>query len=111
MTLEARLAYPLLAKPEMCSLNMGSMNFSLHEVAKRISAWRYEWEKPYLEGMEESIFRNTYKDIKYILQEFGGHGTRFEFECYELGHLYKLACFVDQKLVARRQGTIECRTG
>ena len=99
MTLADRLAYPRLAKPEMCSLNMGSMNFSIHPIAARISSWRYDWEKDYVEGMEDTIFRNTFKDIKSILLELGEHGTRFEFECYDVGHLYNLAHFVDQGLV------------
>ncbi|SDV50750.1 BKACE family enzyme [Chitinasiproducens palmae] len=99
MTLEDRLAYPLQAAPELCSLNMGSMNFSIHPVASRISSWRYPWEKDYVEGMEDMIFRNTFKDIKRILQDLGGKGTRFEFECYDLGHLYNLAHFVDQGLI------------
>jgi uncharacterized protein (DUF849 family) len=99
MTLEERLAYPRLAKPEMCSLNMGSMNFSIHPIAARISSWRYDWEKDYLEGMEDMIFKNTFKDIKDILLELGEHGTRFEFECYDVGHLYNLAFFVEQGLV------------
>ncbi|CAN7794826.1 3-keto-5-aminohexanoate cleavage protein [Caballeronia sp. LjRoot34] len=99
MTLDERLAYPRLAKPEMCSLNMGSMNFSLHPVAAKISSWRYDWEKDHLEGMEDTIFRNTFKDIKNILTEFQGYGTRFEFECYDVGHLYNLAYFIDQGLI------------
>lgn len=99
MTLGERLAYPRLAKPEMCSLNMGSMNFSLHPVAAKISSWRYDWEKDYVEGMEDTIFRNTFKDIKDILTEFRDHGTRFEFECYDVGHLYNLAYFIDQGLI------------
>ncbi|MDR5835889.1 3-keto-5-aminohexanoate cleavage protein [Caballeronia sp. LZ034LL] len=99
MTLEERLAYPLLAAPEMCSLNMGSMNFSIHPLAAKVSSWRYDWEKSYVEGMEDGIFRNTFKDIRHILLELGGRGTRFEFECYDLGHLYNLAHFVDQGLI------------
>jgi len=99
MTLEERLAYPRLARPEMCSLNMGSMNFSLHPLAGKIQSWQFDWEKPYLESMEDMIFRNTFRDIKRILTEFHEYGTRFEFECYDVGHLYNLAHFVDQGLV------------
>ena len=100
MTLEERLAYPLKAKPEMCSLNMGSMNFSIHPAARKISDWRHDWEKPYIEGMEDMIFRNTFRDIKHILQVLGDDcGTRFEFECYDVGHLYNLAHFVDEGLI------------
>jgi hypothetical protein len=91
MTLAERLAYPLQAKPEMCSLNMGSMNFSIHPAARKIEQWRYDWEKPYVEGMEDPIFRNTFLDIRKILKLLGEDcGTRFEFECYDLGHLYNL---------------------
>ena len=100
MTVQERLAYPLQAKPEMCSLNMGSMNFSIHPAARKIKEWRYDWEKPYVEGMEDLIFRNTFMDIKHILQQLGdGCGTRFEFECYDVGHLYSLAHFVDEGLI------------
>jgi uncharacterized protein (DUF849 family) len=99
MTLQERLAYPMLAKPEMCSLNMGSMNFSIHPVARKITQWKYDWEQPYVEGMEDLIFRNTFKDIKHILQQLGDHGTRFELECYDVGHLYNLAYFVDEGLI------------
>ena len=100
MTLPERLAYPLQARPEMCSLNMGSMNFSIHPVARKITAWRHAWEQPYVEGMEDVIFRNTFRDIRHILHALGdGCGTRFEFECYDVGHLYNLAHFVDEGLV------------
>jgi len=100
MTLDERLAYPLQAKPEMCSLNMGSMNFSIHPVARRYEQWKHDWERPYVEGMEDLIFRNTFRDIKHILRVLGDEcGTRFEFECYDVGHLYNLAHFVDEGLV------------
>ena len=100
MTLEERLAFPLQARPEMASLNMGSMNFSIHPAARKIQDWRYDWEKPYVEGTEDIIFRNTFRDIKRILRELGdGCGTRFEFECYDLGHLYNLAHFIEEGLV------------
>ncbi|MDR5785317.1 3-keto-5-aminohexanoate cleavage protein [Caballeronia sp. LP003] len=100
MTLEERLAPPLAAQPEMASLNMGSMNFSIHPAARRIKNWIHAWEKAYVEDTEDSIFRNTFKDIARILMELGeGCGTRFEFECYDVGHLYNLAHFVDDGLV------------
>ena len=100
MTLAERLAYPLQAKPEMCSLNMGSMNFSIHPVARKITEWQHDWERPHVEGMEDLIFRNTFRDIKHILQVLGHDcGTRFEFECYDVGHLYTLAHFVDEGLI------------
>lgn len=101
MTLEERLAYPLQAKPEMCSLNMGSMNFSIHPLARKVADWKHDWEQPYVEGMEDLIFRNTFRDIKRILKVLGEDcGTRFEFECYDVGHLYNLAHFVDEGLIA-----------
>lgn len=100
MTLEDRLAAPLHFKPEMASLNMGSMNFSIHPAASKIKEWRFDWEKPYIEGTEDVIFRNTFRDIRRILKDLGeGCSTRFEFECYDVGHLYNLAHFVDAGLI------------
>ncbi len=100
MALEERLAAPLKAKPEMTSLNMGSMNFGLFQVADKIEEWKFDWEKPYLEGTKDFIFRNTFADIEQIIKELGeGCGTRFEFECYDVGHLYNLAHFLDRGLV------------
>ena len=99
MTIEERLAYPLQAKPEMCSLNMGSMNFSIHPVADRITTWRYDWEKPKIEGMKAAVFKNTFSDIEYILANLGESGTRFELECYDVGHLYNLAYFVERGII------------
>ncbi|HTA78837.1 MAG TPA: 3-keto-5-aminohexanoate cleavage protein [Terracidiphilus sp.] len=99
MTIEERLAYPLQAKPEMCSLNMESMNFSIHPVAERITQWRYDWEKSKIEGMKNGVFKNTFADIEYILGHVGEGGTRFELECYDIGHLYNLAYVVDRNLI------------
>jgi uncharacterized protein (DUF849 family) len=100
MTLDERLAGPLRFKPEMCSLNMGSMNFGLYPVKQRIKQYTYDWEEPYLENSRDYIFRNTYTDIERILAELGeAHGVRFEFECYDVGHLYNLAHFLDRGLV------------
>ncbi|WP_321877818.1 BKACE family enzyme [Paraburkholderia bannensis] len=99
MTLAERLAYPLIAKPEMCSLNMGSMNFSIHPAARKITEWQFDWEKPYVEGTEDIIFRNTFRDIRRIVEQLGESGTRFEFECYDIGHLYNLAHFVNEGLI------------
>jgi len=100
MTLDERLAYPLQAQPELCSLNMGSMNFAFHRAAAGISTWKYPWEKAHVEGSEDVIFRNTFSDIKSVLARLGdAHGVRFEFECYDVGHLYNLAHFVDEGLV------------
>jgi uncharacterized protein (DUF849 family) len=100
MSLEQRLAAAMRAKPEMCSLNMGSMNFGRFGIAKRIKEFRFDWEAEDLEASRDYIFRNTYKDIGYILRELGeGHGVKFEFECYDVGHLYNLAYFVDEGLI------------
>jgi uncharacterized protein (DUF849 family) len=100
MTLAERLAYPLQAKPELCSLNMGSMNFAFHRAARSITEWKHDWEKEHIEGSEDLIFRNTFRDIKHVLAILGDeHGTRFEFECYDVGHLYNLAHFVDEGLI------------
>ena len=100
MTIEQRLAAPLKAEPELCSLNMGSMNFALHPLAGKYKEWKHDWEKPFLEASDDFIFRNTFRDISYILKHLGeGCGTRFEHECYDIGHLYNLAFFVDQGLI------------
>ena len=100
MTLEERLAAALHAKPEMCSLNMGSMNFAIHSLAEKNHAWKHDWEVPYLSGTKDFIFRNTFADIERIITILGHqHGARFEHECYDVGHLYNLAYFVDRKLV------------
>ncbi len=100
MSVEERLAGPLKAEPEMTSLNMGSMNFALHPLAGKYKDWKHEWEKPFLEASDDFIFRNTFRDIAYILKHLGeGCGTRFEHECYDIGHLYNLAHFVDQGLI------------
>jgi uncharacterized protein (DUF849 family) len=100
MTLEDRLAAPLVAKPEMCSLNMGSMNFNIARAGDRIKEWKFAWEKPYLDNTDNFIFRNTFKDIEGIVERLGrAHGTRFEFECYDIGHLYNLAYCLDRKVV------------
>jgi uncharacterized protein (DUF849 family) len=99
MTIDERLAGPLRMKPEMCSLNMGSMNFGLYPMASRIKEFKYDWEPGYLEMSRGHIFRNTFADIERLLQTMGAHGTRFEFECYDVGHLYNLAHFLDSGLV------------
>jgi uncharacterized protein (DUF849 family) len=100
MTVEERLMAPRQFSPEMCSLNMGSMNFALHPLADRYPSWKYSWEEPYLRATADSVFKNTFKDIERIIELLGrGHGTRFEHECYDVGHLYNLAHFVDRNLV------------
>lgn len=100
MTLQERCAGALRASPEMTSLNMGSMNFGLFPILEKDFKWKYDWEPEFLEMTRDFIFRNTFKDIEWVLKELGQeHGVRFEFECYDLGHLYNLAHFVDRKLI------------
>ena len=100
MALEERLAAAKATSPEMASLNMGSFNFGLFPVAERFQDWRFDWEKGYLEGTKDYIFKNTFKDIEGILKTLGEEkGVKFEFECYDVGHLYNLAHFVDRGLV------------
>ena len=100
MTIEERLAAALTASPEMASLNMGSINFGIFPLADKYTEWKYDWEHDFLASTKDFIFPNTFKTIEYALQELGdGHGTRFEFECYDLGHLYNLAHVVDAGLV------------
>ena len=92
MGLEDRLAAAMRASPEMSSLNMGSMNFALHPLAGRYKQWKHAWEEPYLRESDETIFRNTFRDIETISAVIGeGHQTKFEHECYDVGHLYNLA--------------------
>jgi len=99
MSIEDRLQPALQLKPEVASLNMGSMNFGLYEMIPRVTQWKYEWEKPYLAGSDDRIFRNTFKDIAHILQSCSNNDTRFEIECYDIGHLYTAAHFLDRGLV------------
>lgn len=100
MTLDQRLAAPLQAEPEMCSLNMGTMNFALYPMASRYSEWKFDWEKPFLENSDDLVFKNTPRDIAGVLQRMGvERGARFEFECYDTGHLTMLRHFVDRGLV------------
>ena len=100
MSIEDRLAAPLRASPEVCSLNMGSMNFGLFQIVDKIKDWKHPWEKPYLEKTKDSIVSNTFKQIERFLKDLGeGHGVRFECECYDVGHLYTLAHFLDRGLI------------
>ncbi|HWM69386.1 MAG TPA: 3-keto-5-aminohexanoate cleavage protein [Steroidobacteraceae bacterium] len=100
MSLDERLAAALRASPELASLNMGSMNFGMYPMLERYESFEHPWESSYLESSRGWIFRNTFADIESILERLGkGHGTRFEFECYDVGHLYTLAHFLDRKLV------------
>ncbi len=100
MSLDDRLLGPKAATPEMCSLNMGSMNFALYPMASRYENWRYEWEKPFLQGSDDLVFKNTPRDIAHVIGEMGTkRGARFEFECYDMGHLYMLRHFTDRGLI------------
>lgn len=100
MTVEQRLAAPLAARPELCSLNMGSMNFGLYPALAKYTEWRHDWEPRYLESTRDFIFRNTFHDIETIIRRLGDQcGARFEFECYDIGHLYTLHHFLERKLV------------
>jgi uncharacterized protein (DUF849 family) len=100
MTVEERLAAAIATRPEMCSLNMGSMNFNISAAAEKRTSWKHEWEEEYLSRTVDHIFRNTFGDVARIVEIMGkGHGTRFEFECYDVGHLYNLAHCLDKKIV------------
>ena len=99
MTIEERLQPALQLKPEVASLNMGSMNFGLYPMLKRFPTFKFDWERPYLAGSEDRIFKNTFKDIEYILTSCADNGTRFEIECYDIGHLYTAAHFLDRGVV------------
>jgi len=99
MTVEERTQAARTFKPELCSLNMGSMNFGLFPVLDRVSEFEHPWEREYLENSRDFIFRNTYADVEAIVGLLGAEGTRFEFECYDVGHLYNLASFVERGVV------------
>ncbi len=99
MTIEERLRPAATFKPEVASLNMGSMNFGLFPMLERFREFNHPWERPYLEGTKDRIFKNTFADIEHILTTCADNGTRFEIECYDIGHLYTLAHFVDRGLV------------
>lgn len=102
MTLEQRLAGALDVSPEMASCNMGSMNFGFFPILDRIKEWQHSWEPEFLEGSRNAIFRNTFGDIEQLFERVATpHGTRFEFECYDVGHLYTLEHFVRRGFVKR----------
>lgn len=90
MTVQDRLAAAVRFRPEMCSLNMGTMNFAFFPAAKRIETWKYGWERDYVEQSDDYIFRNTFRDIATIMETLADARTRFEHECYDVGHLYKI---------------------
>ena len=99
MSIEERLQPALQLKPEVASLNMGSMNFGLFPMLKRFPTFKFDWERPYIAGSDERIFKNTFRDIAYILQSCADNDTRFEIECYDIGHLYTAAHFLERRLV------------
>lgn len=97
MTREERLRAAVATSPEMASLNVGSMNFGIFPMLQKYSQWKHDWEPAFLEMTRDFIFKNTFADLEYVAKELShGHGTRFEFECYDLGHLYNLAWLIDQ---------------
>ncbi|HVF65139.1 MAG TPA: 3-keto-5-aminohexanoate cleavage protein [Casimicrobiaceae bacterium] len=99
MSIEERLQPALQLKPEVASLNMGSMNFGLHPMLARYKEFKHDWEREYLAGSESRIFRNTFADIAFILRSCAENRTRFEIECYDIGHLYTAAHFLERGLV------------
>lgn len=99
MTLEERLRPAATLKPEVASLNMGSMNFGLFPMLNRYKEFQHDWERPALESSRDLVFRNTFADIEHVLRTCAENGTRFEFECYDTAHLYNLAHFLDRRLV------------
>ncbi len=100
MSMDDRMLAATTTSPEMASLNMGSLNFGIFPMLQKYTAFQHDWERPFLEMTEDFIFPNTFKTIRYAIEKLGGeHGTRFEFECYDLGHLYNVKWFVDQGLI------------
>ncbi len=99
MRVEERVMPAATLKPEVASLKMGSMNFGLYPMLGRYKEFKHDWERPYLEGTKDLIFRNTFKDIEFVLKTCQDNATRFEFECYDIGHLYSLAHFLERGLV------------
>jgi uncharacterized protein (DUF849 family) len=99
MKIDERIRPSTTYKPEVASLNMGSLNFGLFPMLKRYSEFKHDWEREHLANSTDLIFRNTFKDIEYAVEVCSGNGTRFEFECYDVGHLYNLAHFAERGLV------------
>ncbi len=95
MLISERIKAATQFSPEMCSLNMGSMNFAFHPLAKRYDTWKHDWEKDYVEGSEANIFRNTFADIRQAAETLAPHNIKFEHECYDVGHLYNLKFCMD----------------
>ncbi len=99
MLVEERLRPAHVFQPEVASLNMGSMNFGLYGMLARFKEFKHDWEQPYLAGSDDRVFKNTFRDIAYILESCSDNGTRFEIECYDIGHLYTAAHFIDRGLI------------
>jgi len=99
MSVDERAAPAAKYQPELASLNMGSMNFGLYPMLDRFKEFKHDWEREHLEGSRDLVFRNSFKDIEYVLETCYGNGTRFEFECYDISHLYNLAHFADRGLI------------
>jgi uncharacterized protein (DUF849 family) len=99
MKVEERILPAAVFKPEVASLNMGSINFGLFPLLEKYKDFKFEWERQHLENTRDLVFRNTFRDIEYILTTLSGNGTRFEFECYDIAHLYNLRHFLDRGLV------------
>jgi 3,5-dioxohexanoate:acetyl-CoA acetone transferase len=99
MLVQERVGPAAHFKPEVASLNMGTMNFGLYPMLNRFKEFKHDWERPYLEGSRDRIFRNTFADIEYILTTCSENGTRFEIECYDIGHLYTLSHFADRGVI------------
>jgi len=99
MSVAERAAPAATYQPEIASLNMGSMNFGLYPMLKRFKEFKHDWERQHLEGSRDLVFRNSFQDIEYVLETCYGNGTRFEFECYDISHLYNLAHFADRGMV------------
>jgi len=99
MTVEERVKPAAHFKPEVASLNMGSINFGLYHLLDRYKEFKFDWEAKALEATRDLVFRNSFADIEYVLKTLSGNGTRFEFECYDIAHLYNLAHFLDRGLV------------
>jgi uncharacterized protein (DUF849 family) len=99
MTVQERMMPAKMLKPEVASMNMGTMNFGLFPMLQRYKEFKHDWERPYLEGSKDLIFRNTYGDLETVLTELSANDTRYEFECYDTSHLYNLKHFVDRGMV------------
>jgi uncharacterized protein (DUF849 family) len=99
MSLDERLSAAKWAKPEVASMNMGSINFNISAAGAKVKSWKHGWEQPYLESTKDFILSNTFAQIERGMTELGANGTRFEFECYDISHLYNLAYFAERKIV------------